>query len=98
MGTQRMVKRQALIRKLPAVETLGGVTIICSDKTGTLTQNKMVVQQVATLTAEYQIGSEGYIPNGDFQLDGKSIDPFAGLSNTSSAVISAKSSPSPLLR
>ncbi len=67
LGTQRMVRRHALIRKLPAVETLGSVTTICSDKTGTLTQNKMIVQALELADRSVRVTGQGYEPFGAFQ-------------------------------
>jgi len=74
-GVQRMARRKAIIRRLPAVETLGSVAVICSDKTGTLTRNEMTVRSVVTAEDVFEVGGVGYDPHGAFTRGGREAAP-----------------------
>ncbi|MCW8825084.1 MAG: HAD-IC family P-type ATPase, partial [Gammaproteobacteria bacterium] len=75
IGVQRMARRNAIIRRLPAVETLGAVTVICSDKTGTLTRNEMTVRTIATADKLFELGGTGYDPHGPIKTENIEVLP-----------------------
>jgi Ca2+-transporting ATPase len=79
IGVQRMVRRNALMRRLAAVETLGSTSVICSDKTGTLTKDEMTIRKVYVAGRTLDVSGAGYEPQGQFSLNGAPVEPSAGL-------------------
>jgi Ca2+-transporting ATPase len=75
LAAQRMARRNALVRRLPAIETLGSVSVICTDKTGTLTRDEMTVRKVLVAGELLDVSGAGYEPEGEFSHDGKPVEP-----------------------
>jgi magnesium-transporting ATPase (P-type) len=73
LGVQRMARRRAIVKRLSSVETLGSASVICSDKTGTLTKNEMTIQRIVTASGEVDVTGEGYLPEGELLVDGRPL-------------------------
>lgn len=88
VGVQAMARRNAIVRRLPAIETLGAVSVICTDKTGTLTQNKMMVAQAVTAAENYRVSGDGYAPQGSITArDTELLNPPRDLVDLASAAL-----------
>ncbi|WP_210257364.1 HAD-IC family P-type ATPase [Chelativorans sp. ZYF759] len=77
IGVQTMARRNAIVRRLPTIETLGAVSVICSDKTGTLTRNEMMVTTLLTAEGRFDVSGTGYTPAGEISREGETVDPDA---------------------
>ncbi len=89
IGVQTMARRSAIVRRLPTIETLGAVSVVCSDKTGTLTSNEMMVATLATGDGRYEVTGSGYAPEGEVRLDGRAVDPASAAALSELAQIAA---------
>ena len=74
LGVQRMARQRAIVKQLSSVETLGSASVVCSDKTGTLTKNEMTIEKIVTPSGEVDVTGSGYRPDGELQVDGRPLD------------------------
>ena len=89
LAAQRMVKRNALVRRLPAIETLGSVSVICTDKTGTLTKDEMTVRKILVAGELFEVSGAGYEPEGTFSRNGSAVEPPSPLREALQAALLA---------